>query len=172
LFDWDEDSEIRQLALRYLKNFDEHFNKGEAPMLIGRSGTGKSRMAAALLNTITENSNVTLETAWLPASEYFNSIIDAKDLRQGDRYSQLVGTGKTADLLVVDDISTLRNYPRLLEWLWIILEHRYSEMMPTIVTANFSITTSSSLWEEIAEHTTIAISRRLYEGSKDLTLIL
>lgn len=169
--DWTEGSPVRVLIEDYLNNFDQYFTEGQAPLLVGKSGSGKTHAAAAIMNAIRHGANETLRLEWYSASEVFNQLIDAKDLHMRETYVELKSNLRSSDLLVLDDISALRSYARLKEALWNVLEYRYSEVKPTIITANFT-GHDLDLFSDMAEEFDWALIRRIKDGSKNLKLIL
>ena len=173
--DWEEGSVIRTLIDRYLQGFAGYFAEGRAPLLLGNSGLGKSRAAAAILNAVRIGSKGRYSTSWAPASEAMNLLLDAKDMRNTSMYALTYRTLMESDLLVLDDFTTLRDAPRLKEYFWIVTEARYNNNKPTIFTANFTIKMDDDIedfWHNVGTHFNTPFVRRLKEVGKELTLII
>lgn len=170
--DWKEGTPLNELILDYINNFDDHYRAGKAPFLVGKAGTGKTRAAAAIANAIKHGADENLSVSWYSASEVFNQVLDAKDLYMKDLYVRLKSDLRSSDFIVIDDISTLRSYPRLTELFWSVLDYRYSEMKPTLMTANFDLVDGEDFWVSLEHSLTPAISRRIKECSEGLTLVI
>ena len=169
--DWEEGTPVRELIEEYLNNFNEYYNKGLAPFFFGVSGCGKTHAAAAIFNAISHGSNETLSLVWASASEFLNQVLDAKDLHMKDTYIALKSALRSADFLVLDDISALRGYSRITELFWTILDHRYGELKPTLITSNFQ-GHEVDVFSYISEDFSSPVARRIKHGSKGLSLML
>lgn len=174
IFDWSEDNLFRILLENYLNGFDDYSNTGRAPFLIGNSGTGKSHAAAALLNSIALGSSSAVTVGWFPASEAFNRWLDYRDMRNTEAYNKLHCGLMNTDVIVLDDITTLRDAPRLKEYFWMIFEGRYMAQKPTIMTANFRLQEDEDIdrfWDNITAYFGPPFVRRVRETAEGLTLI-
>jgi DNA replication protein DnaC len=173
--DWEEGSVIRTIVDRYLKNFEWYFERGQGPLFLGNSGLGKSRAAAAILNAVDRGSNGRYTVSWCPVTQTLNTMLDARDMHNRDVYNNLYREIARSDLIVFDDFTTLRGSPRLKEYFWMFVEMRYSACLPTIFTANFTISQEEDIeefWHNIATHFSTAFVRRLKELGSELTLIV
>lgn len=171
LSDWDDQPNVKGFIEAYLENFFDYYDQGIGPILMGKSGTGKTHAAATIYNTINKHSTHTLTTSWHSASKSLNFLLDFKDLRSNTIFDSVLSRLMQDDLIVLDDISTIRNYERIMEYLWIVLDHRYSEQKPTIITANFDTFGYDDIWESIANWYTPAIARRLRENADQFVLL-
>lgn len=173
--DWEEGSVVRTLLDRYIGDFAEYHNKGMGPLFLGNSGLGKSRAAAALLNAVDQGSGGRYTTAWLPVTQTLNTLLDSRDMHERGYYNRVYRMLTQTDLIVFDDFTTLRGAPRLKEYFWMFVEARYSDCLPTIFTANFTIKAEEDVedfWHNIATHFNAPFVRRLKELGKELTLIV
>ena len=169
--DWDPSSDVACLMQDFLgSKFADYIEEGRAPFLVGLAGTGKTHAAATIYNIIKNGASHNYHMSWFSASEVFNQLMDAKDLHMTELYPNLKTALRGSDILFLDDISTLRNYSRLLELFWSVLEHRYSEQLPTVMTANFDVG-NGDLWASLENAFTPAISRRIKETASGLTLL-
>jgi DNA replication protein DnaC len=168
--DWEQGTVIRQVTDKYFKNFGDYFLEGKSPSFFGTSGKGKSRAAASILRTAEAITNPAISTGWYPASETMNRLLDFRDLRMNEHYNDLWHDLKNQDLIVMDDITTLRNSPRVLDYFWMIVEARYYNKKSTIYTGNFE--GKEDIWVAIEKWFTPALSRRIYETSSGLTVLI
>lgn len=171
LSDWEPDTAIRMIGESYVRNFVDLYNQGKAPCFFGVAGSGKSRAAAAIGNTLRAVTVPPIRVYWFPASEAINRLLDYRDLRLTARYDELWDALTSKSLLVVDDITTVRNSPRVMEYFWMVADHRYSNLLPTIYTGNFKAD-AATLWKTIADWFGDPFARRLQETSRGLTGIL
>lgn len=173
LSDFPEDSMLRAAGVKYIAGFEEFFEQGMAPVFLGRPGTGKSRISAAILNTVFEKTTPQVSVGWFPASESINRLLDFRDMRLNDSYATLWTAMRSTQLVVFDDISTIRTSPRVLEYFWMIVDARYSELLPTIFTANFEQSLDDkSPWDVMADYFNPAFARRLRETSLGLAVLV
>ena len=172
--DWHETTAIRDLIDRYLFEFARYFPEGQAPILLGNSGAGKSRAAAAILNAVDKGSNGRVTTAWFSVSESLNRLLDYRDMKFSDGYYSIYNPILTSDLIVMDDFSTLRDSPRLKEYFWMIFENRYLNQRSTILTGNFYIDEyeENDFWHQMTRTFSVPFVRRIREVGKELTLIV
>lgn len=153
LKDWEDGHILRRIALKYFLNFEEYYTNGMAPAFFGTSGAGKSRIAAAILNTAAQLTTPAIKTAWFPTSEALNKLLDYRDLRMYDNYNTLWNALRNTDMIVLDDIGTLRNSPRVVEYFWMIVDARYSEGLPTMYTGNLGVAENANLTrEQLLDH--------------------
>ena len=103
--------------------------------LYGNKGTGKTRYAFAIIR---EMFRVCLRVIW---PRYFTSMdldsqLHAALMNGGDRH--LVHSLSTEDLLLIDDFGRETSSDRIRRQYFEIINYRYSEELPTIITSNFS----------------------------------
>lgn len=170
LEDWQEDHVLRMVADRYIGNLRNYFKEGVAPILFGTSGVGKTRMAAAIMNTLSKNFPGN-EVTWTSASLILTELIDSRDMREPERYRSIKNRLINTDILILDDISTLRNVPRVKEYFWIILDERYSNMKSTILTGNF-YGDANAIWTNLESTFTEPVVRRMKECGRTLTAVI
>jgi DNA replication protein DnaC len=112
----------------------EAASRGRALALLGRSGTGKSYAAAATIRAWSESQ--TSAGLFVPCDVLVNELLD------WDTHAAVLDRTKRAPFLVLDDLG--RGYMKRgglgLESLEEILAHRHDEMLPTLVTSNWSVT--------------------------------
>lgn len=106
-------------------------------LLAGPCGTGKTHLAVSI---------ATYAMQWHHMSVYFAVVPDLLDhLRatfdpnSGSAYDDRFNAIRNAPLLVLDDLGTENATPWAKEKLYQIINHRYSEQMPTVITTNVEI---------------------------------
>jgi DNA replication protein DnaC len=103
----------------YLKTWEKNREDGRGLYLCGDVGTGKTHLAVAVMNELMRKQ--------VPA---LFVTVPGRDL---DEWMETV---KTADLLVLDDLGAEKPTAWVQERIFVIVNHRYREALPTIFTSN------------------------------------
>lgn len=103
-------------------------------ILIGDYGCGKTHLAAAIANYALTNLNMRPVFSVVPdLLDYLRSTFSpSAEMRFESRFDTI----RSADLLVLDDLGTENTTPWAREKLFQIVNHRYMERLPTVVTTN------------------------------------
>lgn len=125
--------EAYQVALSYARDPYQWL------VLIGGYGCGKTHLAAAIANHALSELNMRPVFAVVPdLLDYLRSTFSPQDPQAGTpmRYETRFDTIRGADLLVLDDLGTENTTPWAREKLFQIVNHRYMERLPTVITTN------------------------------------
>lgn len=158
------DNTLLGMLLDYILRFKSYAEEGKAPALFGRPGTGKSYCAALVANELVANASVKT-CVWAPTVEKLNHILDLRDFRKESYFGSKQRLFE-ADFLVFDDFGQLRDFPRIREFFFEIVDHRYAWKKPTMFTANFTGATTKELEKEIAKCFTESLARRILTMSE------
>ena len=103
-------------------------------VLTGPCGTGKTHLAAAIANETLEKGDQTVMFAVVPdLLDHLRATFDpARGVDYDDRFNAIRNTF----LLVLDDLGTENATPWAREKLYQIVNHRYNERLPTVITTN------------------------------------
>jgi DNA replication protein DnaC len=123
-----------RIAKEYADNFALHRARGDGLYIEGTNGTGKTHLAAAIaLQLINEGIPVICKTS----SDLLLDIKKSFD-GEGARESEVLDIYKRVDLLIIDDLGKEQCSDWSMSTLYSILNDRYEDMKPTIVTTNYN----------------------------------
>ncbi len=117
----------------YLENWEENREAGRGLYFCGGVGTGKTHLAVAVMQEIIRRKRVPSLFVTIP--ELLDNLRGAYNdpARDLDEWMDAV---KNADLLVLDDLGSEKATTWVQERLFVIVNHRYREALPTIFTSN------------------------------------
>lgn len=157
-----------RIAKEYADNFAYHRSRGDGLYIEGTNGTGKTHLAAAIaLQLIGEGIPVICKTS----SDMLMDIkraFESKEIKE----SEIFDIYKKVELLIIDDLGKEQCSDWSMSTLYSILNDRYEDMRPTIVTTNYNV-------DELIEALTprgsddtkiVAIISRLRETSTVITM--
>ncbi|WP_165904929.1 MULTISPECIES: ATP-binding protein [unclassified Dehalobacter] len=122
------------VAKEYADRFFEFYQRGEGLYIEGTNGTGKTHLAAAItLQLINEGIPVVCKTS----IELLDNIKQAFDGSQVSEYD-ILKVYKQVDLLIIDDLGKEQCTDWSMSILYSILNDRYEDLRPTIITTNFN----------------------------------
>src|SRR5680860_73796 len=102
--------------------------------LHGPCGAGKTHLAVAIARYALEWHNTSVYFAVVP--DLLDHLRATFDPNSGSAYDDRFNTIRNAQLLVLDDIGTENATPWAREKLYQIINHRYMEQLPTVITSN------------------------------------
>lgn len=143
-----------ETALRFAENFDK--NQGCGLIFTGDVGTGKTHLAAAIARHIVEKYSVTVE---------FVSYVDLlADIRAAfsDKAKDVAKIEEKlcdAPVLIIDDLGKEKQSEFTKELLFRIVNRRYKDKLPLIVTTNYRL-------PELAKRLEYAVFSRIVELCK------
>lgn len=157
-----------RIAKEYADNFAYHRARGDGLYIEGTNGTGKTHLAAAIaLQLIGEGIPVICKTS-------SDLLLDIKKSFDDSTVSeaQVLDIYKRVDLLIIDDLGKEQCSDWSMSTLYSILNDRYEDMKPTIVTTNYNAEgLVSALTPKGFDNTKIvAIISRLRETSTVMTM--
>lgn len=119
-------------CMEYAYDFER--NDGQGVMLYGTVGTGKTHLAAAIGNHIVYN--LGYDAYFMPFTELLSKLkLYMNDKSRTENFlSRLYGT----DLLIMDDLGKEKYTDWTAEQLFALLDRRYRDSKPVIVTTNYS----------------------------------
>lgn len=158
LDDLEQSNHVRAAKL-YVAHFAENREEGRGLLITGDVGTGKSTLAAAIVNDL-------LRTGITARFTNFSHIADnmkAKTIAEQEGYRKLL---TRVGLLVIDDYGIERSSGDMYKLMYDIINARYEAMNPIIITTNIPI-------QEITKATSISdkrLNERLYHRNKQIKM--
>lgn len=156
------------IAKKYADNFAYHMAMGNGLYIEGTNGTGKTHLAAAIaLQLINEGVPVICKTS----TDLLMDIKKAFD-HEYVKEHEVIDVYKKVDLLIIDDLGKEQCSDWSMSMLYSILNDRYEDMKPTIVTTNYNADgLANALTPKGFDNTKIiAIISRLRETSTVMTM--
>jgi len=128
------DPRVRGTADAFQAALDFAENPGGWLVLMGGYGCGKTHLAAAIANYALHDLNMAPIVAVVPdLLDYLRTTFGPDtETSYDERFSAFRG----ADLLILDDLGTENTTPWAREKLFQIINHRYNEQLPLVVTTN------------------------------------
>ena len=108
--------------------------KAQGLMLMGGYGTGKTHLAVAILR---ETAEAGIPGMFVVVPDLLGKMRASFDRKDG-KADELVTTAKNARLLVMDDLGAENPRPWVVELVYVLINHRYEHMLPTVITTNYS----------------------------------
>lgn len=134
------------IARRFIEEYKPHESR-RGLFLYGIPGTGKTHLAAAIGNSL----KLSDYTRFVTAPELLLQI--KKGFGKDEEYlDRLAGT----QLLILDDLGSEKPTEWVQETLFVLIDRRYTQYRPTIVTSNFSL-------DEIKDRLGYRIASRIAE---------
>lgn len=136
-----------KIACRYCERFEEVRRENKNGLcFIGPPGTGKSHLAYGILNSLLAKG--------VPG--VCGSVPEVMDLLRpqagpGQDTQERLELLKTLDVVILDDLGAERSTEWVTERLYVIINARYNEILPTIITSNLELEELEKLpgWERI-----------------------
>lgn len=141
----------------------------EAPdgwlVLCGASGCGKTHIAAAIVNRLIERGEAAL---FVVVPDLLDHLRATYHPASAVTYDERFEAVRTVPLLVLDDLGAESPTQWAQEKLFQIINHRYNEQLPTVITSNVDLDRMDGRIRSRLLHT--ALSRHVYVNAADYRL--
>lgn len=165
-FNYDKGLNLKafNICIDYARHIRDNLSSGTGLFLYGGVGTGKTHLSVSIIDYIARMKKRELITFNIIFTTSVNLLADIRQGyekngsggRAGDKYEK-------CDLLVIDDLGTEKVTEWVFEMFYKIIDTRYSEMRPVIITTNYSI-------EEIRQKLSERFISRILEMCKGTKL--
>lgn len=118
----------------YAEHFHDHFKAGRCLMLLGKPGTGKTHLGAAIANDIIRNTSAT--AVYRTVGGVLQYIKGSYDRDAGYTEAEAFKSLVTPHLLILDEAGATKPTEFELATLFAIINGRYEEMRPTVIVSN------------------------------------
>ena len=136
---------------------------GKSLYVFGPNGTGKSTFAANLAKALVYMGRKVLFRNSKLLTEEIKKTFDGVNTDILDRCF-------SAEVLFIDDLGKEQPTEYALSMLYAVIEARYSNMLPIVVTSNYSRGQLVSRWAGVDESTARAIASRLCDGVRKVEM--
>ena len=107
--------------------------KAPGLLLKGSYGTGKTHLAVSILR---ETAEAGIPGMFVVVPDLIAKMLASFDAKDG-KAGALVETAKSVPLLVLDDLGAENPKPWVVELIYVLINHRYEHMLPTVITTNY-----------------------------------
>ena len=136
-----------QKVMAYFDNWDENKEEGRGLYLCGKVGTGKTHLAVAVMNELIKRRRV--PSLFVTVPEFLDNLRGAYN-DPGRDLDEWMDAVKNADFLVLDDLGAEKPTDWVRERVFVLVNHRYREQLPTVFTSNIG---PKDLAEQLGERT-------------------
>lgn len=143
---------LSAIIQKYIDGFSE--NQDRWLYLWWNIGAGKTTTASIVANELIANHWI--DCLMINWATWLSMVKDSFDNKMNTTGKNLLARLRSTRLLIIDDIHQEKGSDWVREQLFITINHRYEQGLPTIITSNFSI-------EDIAERYNGQIASRLIE---------
>lgn len=126
----DKNKQVFDICKRFADNFTKD-TKGI--LLTGGYGTGKTHLSASIINELLDKNIV---GAFVVVPDLLRAIRQSFDDKENQELKTLFDTIRKAEILVLDDLGSEKSNDWVREQLFILINSRYENMLPTIITTN------------------------------------
>jgi len=138
-FDHSQNYKGYRACLDYARNFPLMLKEGKGLLLYGVVGSGKTHLAGAIVDHIARLHKRQLK---LPDIIFSSSVNILSEIRLGyknQEAEEICANYERTMLLIIDDLGTEKVTDWVHELFYRIIDYRYSNLKPTIITTNFQM---------------------------------
>ena len=122
-------------AKEYAENFEYNEKIGKGIYFEGTNGTGKTHLAVAIsLQLISKGVPVICKSSIDLLADVKKAYDDSSNVSE----NAVIDIYRKVDLLIIDDLGKEQCTPWTVSTLYAILDYRYEDMKPTIITTNYN----------------------------------
>lgn len=130
----EENNRVYTMAKKYVDLWEKYKDEGTGLIFIGRYGTGKTHLAFAIANSLLIQGVPVIYETFINLMEKLKESYSNESLD----YYEIIKLYCECDLLIIDDLGKERPSEWVLEKLFQIVNTRYENMLPIIITTNYN----------------------------------
>jgi DNA replication protein DnaC len=131
----------------YLEDWEENREAGKGLYFCGGTGTGKTHLAVAVMNELIRRKRT--PSLFVTVPELLDNLRETYN-KPGRNLDEWMDAVQNAEFLVLDDLGSERTTEWVRERIFVIVNHRYREALPTLFTSNIG---PKDLAEQLGERT-------------------
>ena len=131
----------------YLEDWEKNRDAGKGLYFCGGVGTGKTHLAVAVMNELIRRKRI--PSLFVTVPELLDNLRETYN-KPGRNLDEWMDAVQNAEFLVLDDLGSERTTEWVRERIFVIVNHRYREALPTVFTSN---TGPKDLAEQLGERT-------------------
>jgi DNA replication protein DnaC len=131
----------------YLEGWEENRDAGKGLYFCGGVGTGKTHLAVAVMNELIRRKRI--PSLFVTVPELLDNLRETYN-KPGRNLDEWMDAVQNAEFLVLDDLGSERTTEWVRERIFVIVNHRYREALPTVFTSNIG---PKDLAEQLGERT-------------------
>lgn len=125
---------MKKLALEYVSNWEKNKAEGKGIYMHGAVGIGKTHLICGIAQELIERYQTRVMYFSVP------SLLTKVDpFLKSDESKKLMNYLKTCELLILDDLDKTPLNDYTLRFLYLVVNHRYENDLPIIITSNRTI---------------------------------
>ncbi len=164
-------SQVNRMAVEIIENYTRECienSETNGMIITGISGIGKTHLAAAIANKLTENGKIVLiGRLTMLLDKIKETFVDNTKSE-----NELIELYSNIDMIIIDDLGTERISKWALEKLYTIIENRNENRLPIIITTRFDKNGLSRRFREGQdEQLADAVISKLYQMCYGVTLV-
>lgn len=170
----EENIAIHEGCVNYVENFPTFFDEGIGFILEGNAGSGKTHLAVGTLMAIIKRWSLTstferrrLQAIAISVPELFQL---ARERFNNPNIENVISTIMRADICLIDDIGAektadkdLQNVSWVTEQLYIILNYRINNNLPSLITTNHTTREISNKFDDRVSRRIVAKSATIWK---------
>ena len=131
----------------YLDTWEENREVGKGLYFCGGVGTGKTHLAVAVMNELIRKKRT--PSLFVTVPELLDNLRETYN-KPGRNLDEWMDAVQNAEFLVLDDLGSERTTEWVRERIFVIVNHRYRDALPTVFTSNIG---PKDLAEQLGERT-------------------
>jgi DNA replication protein DnaC len=131
----------------YLDSWEENREEGRGLYFCGGVGTGKTHLAVAVMNELIRRKRV--PSLFVTVPELLDNLRETYN-KPGRNLDEWMDAVQNADFLVLDDLGSERPTEWVRERIFVMVNYRYREALPTVFTSNIG---PKDLAQQLGERT-------------------